>query len=399
MNAQTVRSEHDRTLAAELAAEPAIRQIKQQLEEQGGRGTRRSLLASALRLTPEVAPELHGTVQACRERLEVDTDVELFVFASAQYNAACTQPEGERVFVLLASSLLEAFAPDELAYVVGHELGHHVYEHHEVPAQVLLRNAQGLPPELVLKAFAWQRHAEISADRAGLLCCGQLDGAARSLFKLSSGLKTAPGPDNIEAFLDQAGELTAETEEMRASLDRVLTGDWLSTHPFSPLRLLAARVFAQSEAMVEGGTPLPVVEREVLDLMGIMEPSYLHEQSDAAEAMRRLLFAAGILVASAHGGIDPAEREALGSLLGPGRIPREVDPERLRRVMADRLASVNEKVPASRRAQLLRDLVLIARADGHVQDEEVAELIAVAKGLQLSEQLVFDALRSPVELD
>ncbi len=399
MNAQTVRSEHDRALAEELSGEPAIRQIKQQLEEQGGRGTRRSLLASALRLTPEVAPELHGTVQDCRVRLGVDTEVELFVFASAQYNAACTQPEGDRVFVLLASSLLEAFAPDELAYVVGHELGHHVYDHHEVPAQVLLRNAKGLPPELVLKAFAWQRHAEISADRAGLLCCGALDGAARSLFKLSSGLKNAPGPENIEAFLDQAGELTAETEEMRAGLDRVLTGDWLSTHPFSPLRLLAARVFAQSEAMQEGGMPLPVVEREVLDLMGIMEPSYLHEKSEGAEAMRRLLFAAGILVAAAHGEIEPSEREALASLLGPGRVPREVDPERLRSVMADRLESVKAKVPPSRRAQLLRDLVLIARSDGHVQAEEVDELQSVARGLGLPDQLVFDALRSPVDLD
>ena len=399
MNAQTVRSEHDRALAGELAAEPAIQRIKQQLEEQGGRGTRRSLLASALRLTPEVAPALDRTVQACRVRLGVETEVELFVFPSAQYNAACTQPEGERVFVLLASSLLEAFAPDELAYVVGHELGHHVYGHHEVPAQVLLRDARGLPPELVLKAFAWQRHAEISADRAGLLCCGALGGAARSLFKLSSGLRTAPGPENIEAFLDQAGELTTETEEMRAGLDRMRTGDWLSTHPFSPLRLLAARVFAQSEAMQEGGTPLPVVEREVLDLMSVMEPSYLHERSEGAEAMRRLLFVAGILVAAAHGGIDPGEREDLATLLGPGRVPREVDPDRLRGVLPDRIASVKAKVPPSRRAQLLRDLVLIARADGHVQDDEVDELLSVARGLALSEQLVFDALRSPVELD
>ncbi len=67
--------------------------------------------------------------------------------------------------------------------------------------------------------------------------------------------------------------------------------------------------------------------------------------------------------------------------------------------MADRLESVKAKVPPSRRAQLLRDLVLIARSDGHVQAEEVDELQSVARGLGLPDQLVFDALRSPVDLD
>jgi len=399
MNAAAVRSEHDVALAEQLLAEPEVQQLKGQLDERGGRGTRRSLLASALRLTPEVAPELHATVQACRARLDVTTEVELFVFASPAYNAACTQPEGERVFVLLASSLLEAFAPDELAYVVGHELGHHVYGHHEVPAQVLLQHGKGLRPELVLRAFAWQRHAEISADRAGLLCCGGLDGAARSLFKLSSGLRNAPGPENIEAFLDQASELTAESDALQAGVDRVFTGDWLSTHPFSPLRLLAARVFASSEAMVAGGTPMAVVEREVLDLMGVMEPGYLQEDSPEAESMRRVLFAAGLVVASSYEGVSSEERDTLESLLGPGSVPRELAIERVREVLPRRLDTVREGATPSRRAQLLRDLVLVARADGHVHDVEVAALCAVATRLGLGERLVHEALGSPVELD
>lgn len=92
MNAQSIRSDADRRLFEELAAHPEVQRILTRLGEQAKAGTRRNLLARALRLSADIAPEEHGILQACRERLDADTEVELFVYPSADFNAGCTQP-------------------------------------------------------------------------------------------------------------------------------------------------------------------------------------------------------------------------------------------------------------------------------------------------------------------
>ena len=211
MDAHAVRSEGDTTLFAELQEHPIVRDVLKQLEKrEGSLGTRRSLLATALRLTPAISPDIHAILTHCRATLQVDTEIELFVYASPSYNAACARPEGGRVFVLLASSLMEAFDREELLFVIGHELGHHVYDHHRIPVGMLTHPKAKVPASLILRLHAWQRYAEISADRAGLLCTGELSGAARALFKLSSGLSSAPNEARIQAFLDQATDLYQE---------------------------------------------------------------------------------------------------------------------------------------------------------------------------------------------
>lgn len=395
MNASLLRSELDQQLAARLLEEDAVQAARDALAEAGKLGTRRSLLASALRLSPAIAPDVFRSLQLCIERLDVQAEVELYVQASAQFNAGCTPVEDGRVFLLVTSALLEGFDAPELQFVLGHELGHHIYDHHAIPLGVLLQNAKQLPRSLVLQAFTWQRHAEISADRAGMLCTEALSDslhtAAQGLFKLSSGLSDAPGDAQIQAFIAQAHDLYQEDLD-----ETVRHNDWLSTHPFSPVRLRAAQVFQRH---LDGDVARSALETECADLLALMEPSYLEEDSEPAEALRRLLFAAAACVASVDGHIDPTELEALSKLLGPKRVPATLDAELLRTHLPQRLARVKESSPRPRRAQLVRDLALIARADGHVSSEEVTEILRIARELEVDPTLVEVVLASPVEVD
>ena len=369
MNAQEVRNPVDTRMAAELAQDPQVQAMQEAMEGQGG-NTRRSLLAQALRLTPQVAPELHKVIAQCVERLEVETDLEVYVYAAPQFNAGCTSPENGRVFVLLTASLLEAFDTPELAFVLGHELGHHVYEHHEIPLQALAQQ-RGVAPRTILQGHAWLRQAELSADRAGLLCCADgkdtgLDSAVRSFFKLSSGMSRAPGPKQVAAYMEQSADLYREDSQKERKGFQM---DWLSTHPFSPVRIRALKAFSESEAM--GGTEgMLETEAKVQSAMGLMEPSYLEEDSPGAEAMRRLLFAAGAVVAGADGEVTEDEIAALASLLGEGRVPRTLNPERLAEVLPERIQMVIDLVSVPKRVQLIRDLTLIAKADGGVDNRE-----------------------------
>ena len=130
-----------------------------------------------------------------------------------------------------------------------------------------------------------------------------------------------------------------------------------------------------------------------------MEASYLQEDSEGAEAMRRLLFAAGAVVASADGQVSKSEMDSLAELLGPGRVPRSLDPALLAGLLDERVASVNNLVPGPRRVQLVRDLTLIARADGHLANAEVSVIRDVARALKVDPQVVDVVLASPTEVD
>ena len=399
MDPHAIRCERDLLLSKAILSDSDVRLWLTRLEwEEKKLGTRRALLAQALHLTDVVAPDIHEVLRACCGTLAVEQDVELYVFPSPVFNAACARPEGGRVFVLLSSALMEGFDPEELRFVVGHELGHHLFSHHDIPTGILLTEGAGLTPQLLLTIHAWQRYAEISADRAGLLCAGGLQGGARALFKLSSGLRSAPDPDRIDAFLEQAEELYRESE-LSSSADRAPHADWLASHPFSPVRLKAAQAFASSVAFEKKGTPISSVETEVSDLMVLMEPSYLDEHTEAAEAMRRLLFAAGVVVAAATDSVSPDEVRALESLLGPGRVPREPDVERVRAHLSTDVDNVRRLVEQGRRAQLVRDLVSIARADNEVDEIELSTILELCAALEVESAVVHQAVAQPTELD
>jgi hypothetical protein len=191
----------------------------------------------------------------------------------------------------------------------------------------------------------------------------------------------------IDQFLSQVADLKEEASLMAPQDDR-MRADWFSTHPFSPLRLRAADLFARSELVIKGGTPRADLEAQVADLMILMQPSYLHERSGVAEAMRRLLFAGGVAIASASGKVKEEEIEELERLLGPGSVPPEVKPEVIRDDLPSRLEDVRRNVPPLRRAQVLRDLCVIARADGRVEPEELRVIRDIAAAIEVDPTLV-----------
>ena len=111
----------------------------------------------------------------------------------------------DRDNLALTSGLLDLFAerPEELKFVVGHELGHVKCDHLELKqkAFVLLSAVQAISltivpdryqavlPTLALgRLYTWCRESEVSADRAGLLCCGDPKVAYVAIMRLQHGL-------------------------------------------------------------------------------------------------------------------------------------------------------------------------------------------------------------------
>jgi len=132
--------------------------------------------------------------------------------------------------------------------------------------------------------------------------------------------------------------------------------------------------------------------------MSLMEPTYLQERSEPAELMRRLLLAGGVVLAAASGEIDPQERAALEKFFGVGSCS-SVNVEALKGALPGRARDVKDKVSPLRRQQVIRDLCVVARADGHVDGVERTLLLDVAEQAGVDTAFVDRALSAEVRLD
>lgn len=399
MDANDLRSHGDRDLSEKLLEEELVKKVIEEIEKEEKKspgGVRRHLLATSLRLTESMMPGMHKTVAECRERLGIEIPLELYVYPSASFNAACIKPEAGRLFIMVSSSLLESFPDDERRFVLGHELAHHLYGHHDIPIGYILKGKHPPPPGLALRLFAWSRYAEISADRAGAACANDPDAVARSLFRLASGMSGDLGTINIDEFADQVDDLQTEQQEPGQKTPQA---DWFSTHPFSPLRLKAVRHYFESELFREGGIKASTLEARVQVLMSLMEPSYLEEKTEGAETARRLLFAAAIAVADAVDGISESEIEAFEKFFGEDSFTDKLDVEAIKGTLDARIADANEKVSHVRRIQVLRDLCVIARADGHASGEEAELVRDIADALEVPFEIVSETLCGECDFD
>ncbi len=399
MHPDKLRYRNDKSMADSLLEEREVKKVNEWIkkrEEDGPLGVRRQLLSTSVRLSEKLAPSIHKMAMSCAEQLEMDIPLELYVYSSPTFNAACFKPEEGRLFVMFSSSLLEGFTESEIRFVMGHEFGHHIYAHHEIPIGYLLKGKSKPSPRLALELFSWSRNAEISADRAGAWCTQDFESVASALFKLSSGLTGDLIKFNLDEFLSQVEEMQAVDDDPD---NRASQADWFSTHPFSPLRVRALQLFHDSELVKKGGMSLDEMDIGVQRLMSLMEPSYLDGRTDAAIAMRHLLFAGAVVVASASNGVTEKEIAVFEDFFEKGDFSDKLNIERLREDLPSRINRVNDQTTVTQRMQVMRDLCTISKADGGTTPEERDILNQIADGLSVPRNFICQTMEHEVEPD
>ena len=91
MNAQQIRCENDLVLYQKLQENIDVKRVNDMIarrEAEGPTGIRRNLLATSVRLTKGMAPEIAKMADECIEKLGVEIPLELYVYSSPQFNAA-----------------------------------------------------------------------------------------------------------------------------------------------------------------------------------------------------------------------------------------------------------------------------------------------------------------------
>lgn len=399
MHADDLRYRNDKAQSDSLLEDKTVKRVNDALKEkeaEGPAGLRRRLLSTSVRLSRKMAPDIYKLSDECVERLSMEIPLELYVYASPQFNAMCFKPEEGRLYVMFSSALLESFTPKELQFVMGHEFGHHVYDHHAIPIGYIVKGRNRPDPKLALRLFAWSRNAEVSADRAGAYCAQDFPSVASALFKLASGLTGDTVKFDLEEFLRQVDDMQDASDEPGQGASE---GDWFSTHPFSPLRVKALRLFFASNLMDKEGSSLDELDVGVQRLMSLMEPSYLDAKTDAAIAMRHLLFAGSIVVANAANGVSDAEIAAFEKFFEKGEYNDKLKPEMIKEQLPQRIQRAKEHCADTQCMQVIRDLCVIAMADGSVLEAEHNVLNQIADGLEISRTFVAQTIEQDLEPD
>jgi len=216
------------------------------------RGERLLSLSSSIRVGPRQYPELDKIRNECAEILDVTPVPELYVTRNPVPNAMTIGLDAP--FIVITTGLVEALDTEGLRFAIGHEVGH-ALSGHALYRTMLLRLLQLLTSmswmpvgywglRAVIAALReWYRKAELSADRAGLLCTQDAATALRTHVLLAGAVD--PSEVDTEAFLAQAREYESEGD-VRDSVLKVLNVIDLS-HPLAVVRAAELQKWADSE--------------------------------------------------------------------------------------------------------------------------------------------------------
>ena len=202
-------------------------------------------VASNIRVTPKMFGRLHRSLTWACKIIDVP-EPEMYVTVDPVPNAFTyghTKP-----FITLHSGLIDMMTDEQLFFVIAHEVGHIKAGH--VLYGTMARNIGALidfigrstfgfgallTQGLAIALLEWYRCAELTADRAALLCVQDLEPARDTFMKLAGGTTRLAGEMDRDEFLRQVREYE---EVDRSALDQaykvLLT--LLRTHPFAMQR-------------------------------------------------------------------------------------------------------------------------------------------------------------------
>ncbi|MDP9110558.1 MAG: RDD family protein [Candidatus Eremiobacteraeota bacterium] len=190
------------------------------------------LIGSSVMIHEAQYPRVFAIVKRACAALEIPMPL---IFAREDYNIpVAALGFGDPYALILSSHWIEIFHDDELAFIVGRQLGHIAAGH---TRYLSLLSINGNENALVALIFGgWLRTCELTCDRIGLLVCGSLDAAARAIAVAS--FHRFGRQVDVKQFAEQGREIAR---------DSVLRfGEWLGAEPYATRRIASMERFSKS---------------------------------------------------------------------------------------------------------------------------------------------------------
>ncbi|MUL35025.1 M48 family metallopeptidase [Gloeocapsopsis dulcis] len=154
----------------------------------------------------------------------------------------------EKPIIVLNSGCIDLLSPEELMFVIGHEIGHikskHVLYYQMASVMPGLSHIIGeatfglgglVATGLQLALLNWRRMSEFTADRAGLLACQDVNCAANALIKMAGLPHKFFNTVGVESFITQAKEFEGYDYQTLDKVAKVMSTMW-QEHPWTVMR-------------------------------------------------------------------------------------------------------------------------------------------------------------------
>jgi Zn-dependent protease with chaperone function len=201
--------------------------------------------ASNVRVTERQFPRLYRSLGWGCKILNLE-EPELYIAVDPVPNAFTyghTRP-----FITMTTGLVDMLDDEERFFVIGHELGHikaghvlytiiarNIAEIIALIGQATLGIGALLGQSLVVALFDWYRKAELTGDRAGLLCIQDLDPCIRTFMKLAGGASKLYTEMDRTEFIKQIRDYDEADFSILNRAYKILLTTY-RTHPFPILR-------------------------------------------------------------------------------------------------------------------------------------------------------------------
>jgi Zn-dependent protease with chaperone function len=215
----------DRKLRQQIAAIGPLRALMQSIVAIEAPMQRQIQQMKGVAVSSKQYPELHAIAEQCARRLGIAIP-QIFINHQKKFDSYTVSVDDLCSIIILTSELIEEFEPKELQFIIGMECGHihnlhgiyhtfvelvlknhHFHEEvtHAIP--VIKQIQPFLKGAFMLFLNRWSRCAQITSDRAGLICCGDLQAAQMALVKLAVGGGDKLGKINLQEYLKQISQV------------------------------------------------------------------------------------------------------------------------------------------------------------------------------------------------
>lgn len=197
------------------------------------------LNGTGVKISRRQLPGFHQLIENTAAVLHIAAP-QVFIQQDPFLNARIFGTEGQNIIVI-AHSLYEQLNDSQMAFILGHEMAH-IKSQHVIYANMYnyLQTRRRFSSALQDAILDWQRKSEVTADRAGLIACQDINQACRCLLALAAGSVNLANQIDLEEFLE--GQLL--------SLDFNPIGQMaenLYTHHYIPVRIQHLIDFYYSE--------------------------------------------------------------------------------------------------------------------------------------------------------
>ena len=277
LRAEAYEHPFDRKALASLEKMPGISLLLKKINEYGiDRLLRLQCLGNEIRVTPRNFPYLHKSFVETCQILAVEPLPELYLFRGTGYIQTYTIGV-EKPLVSINLEGMEWLSPEELLFVLGHEVAHiksrHLLYHQTaiiLPSlKTFLSNTTlGLGGLLAsgveVALYNWLMMAKFTSDRAGLLACQDVEVATTALMKLAGLPREYMSTEILEDFKAQAREFSTESFN---NLDKIAKMLSFMEYKFSWAIMRASELLK----WVDSGEYEALLQQDNLETMGDSE--------------------------------------------------------------------------------------------------------------------------------